>query len=107
MSRARGAVVLLVALVFAYSRAGRFAPPQIFFKASSYLLYALCVVFAGQGVAALQLTGIVPVHALSVPSFPSLGVHSTPGPSRAKRNVSNTPAAPYDRTTARYPASGV
>jgi high-affinity iron transporter len=69
--------VLLVALVTAYSRAGRFAPPQVFFKVSSYLLYALAVVFAGQGVAALQLTGVMPIHALAVPSIPVLGVHST------------------------------
>ncbi len=72
-----GGAVLLVALVAAYSRAGRFAPPQVFFKVSSYLLYALAVVFAGQGVAALQLTGMLPIHALRVPSVPALGLHPT------------------------------
>ena len=71
-----GAVILVV-LVMAYSRAGRFAPPQVFFKVSSYLLYTLAVVFAGQGVAALQLCGIVPIHAVRIPSLPALGVYPT------------------------------
>jgi high-affinity iron transporter len=72
-----GGAVLLVAIVAAYSRAGKFAPPRLFFKASSYLLYAMAVVFAGQGVAALQLTGWIPIHALRVPSVPALGLHPT------------------------------
>lgn len=74
---AAAGAVILVALVFAYTRAGRFAPPQVFFKVSSYLLYGLAVVFAGQGVAALQLTGALPIHALRVPSVPALGLHPT------------------------------
>jgi high-affinity iron transporter len=69
--------VLLVALVMAYSRAGKFAPPQVFFKVSSYLLYAMAIVFAGQGVAALQLTGTMPIHPLHLPSVPALGMHPT------------------------------
>jgi high-affinity iron transporter len=77
LAGAAAGAVLLVALVVAYSRAGRFAPPQVFFKVSSYLLYALAVIFAGQGVAALQLTGMLPIHALAVPSVPALGVHPT------------------------------
>ena len=77
LAGAGGGAVLLVALVAGYSRAGRFAPPQVFFKVSSYLLYAMAVVFAGQGVAALQLTGLMPVHALAVPSVPALGIHPT------------------------------
>jgi high-affinity iron transporter len=72
-----GGGVILVALVAGYSRAGRFAPPQVFFRVSSYLLYALAVIFAGQGVAALQLTGLVPIHALPVPIVPALGLHPT------------------------------
>ena len=69
-----GALVVLVAI---YSRAGKFAPPQVFFKVSSYLLYALAVVFAGQGTAALQLTGTLPVHPIKVPALPALGLHPT------------------------------
>ncbi|WP_437681352.1 FTR1 family protein [Sorangium sp. So ce131] len=73
---AAGALVL-VALVAAYSRAGRFAPPQVFFRVSSYLLYALAIIFAGQGVAALQMAGKVPVHALPFRGVPALGVFPT------------------------------
>ncbi len=71
-----GAVALVV-LVAIYTRAGRFAPPQAFFKFSSYLLYGFAVVFAGQGIAALQLTGTVPMHRLAIPELPALGIHAT------------------------------
>jgi high-affinity iron transporter len=73
---ASGAVVL-AAVVWTYSRAGRFAPPQVFFRVSSVLLYALAVVFAGQGVAALQLTGTLPAHPLPVPTIDVIGLHAT------------------------------
>ena len=49
----------------------------MFFKISSYLLYALAVVFIGQGIAALQLTGTAPIHPLPIPSVPALGLHPT------------------------------
>jgi high-affinity iron transporter len=68
---------LLVALVFVYTRAGRFAPPQIFFRISSYLLYGLAVVFAGQGIAALQIVGVMPIHPFSFPSVPAIGLFPT------------------------------
>lgn len=71
-----GAVVLVV-LVLAYSRAGRFAPPQVFFRVSSYLLYALAVVFAGQGIAALQTVGVIPIHPIGGLRLPALGIHPT------------------------------
>jgi high-affinity iron transporter len=71
-----GAVALVV-LVAIYTRAGRFAPPQAFFKFSSYLLYGFAVVFAGQGIAALQLTGTLPMHRLAIPELPALGIHAT------------------------------
>jgi high-affinity iron transporter len=74
---ALGGAVVLAVIVLAYSRAGRFAPPQVFFKVSSYLLYALAVVFVGQGIAALQLTGTLPIHPVAMPSLPALGVHPT------------------------------
>lgn len=74
---ALGGAVVLAAIVLAYSRAGRFAPPQVFFKVSSYLLYALAVVFVGQGIAALQLTGAIPIHPIATLSIPALGIHPT------------------------------
>ncbi len=71
-----GALVLVV-LVLAYSRAGRFTPPQIFFRISSYLLYGLAVVFAGQGIAALQTVGVLPLHPIGSFRLSALGIHPT------------------------------
>ncbi|MRG96040.1 FTR1 family protein [Polyangium spumosum] len=69
--------VLLVILVVAYTRAGRFAPPQVFFRISSYMLYGLAVVFVGQGLSALQMAGVVPAHRVGLPSVPVLGFYPT------------------------------
>lgn len=69
--------VILVLLVVAYTRAGRFAPPQVFFKISSYLLYALAIIFIGQGVSAMQLAGVLPLHPVSGPAVPALGIYPT------------------------------
>ena len=68
---------LLALLVVAYGRAGRFAPPRSFFGFSTLLLYALAVVFAGQGIAALQTTGHLPLHPVALPVVPALGVYPT------------------------------
>jgi high-affinity iron transporter len=70
-------VALLAGLVFAYGRAGRFAPPRWFFGFSSLLLYVLAVIFAGQGIAALQTTGRLPRTPLPLPHLPVLGIYST------------------------------
>lgn len=72
-----GGAVVLVALVLAYTRAGKFTPPQVFFRISSYLLYGLAVVFAGQGIAALQTVGVLPIHAFGSFRVPALGIHPT------------------------------
>ncbi len=69
--------VALIALVVLYTRAGKFAPPQVFFRVSSYLLYGLAIVFAGQGVAALQMAGAAPAHRITLPSVPVLGFYPT------------------------------
>jgi high-affinity iron transporter len=71
-----GAVALVI-LVMLYTRAGKFAPPQVFFRVSSYLLYALAVIFAGQGVAALQMAGAAPAHRLGLPTISFLGFYPT------------------------------
>jgi len=71
-----GAVALAI-LVTVYTRAGRFAPPQVFFRVSSYLLYGLAVIFAGQGVAALQMAGAAPAHRLGLPTIGVLGFYPT------------------------------
>jgi high-affinity iron transporter len=72
-----GASVVLVIVILGYTRAGRFAPPQVFFRVSSYLLYGLAVVFVGQGIAALQTVGVIPVHFVPLPSVSALGVFPT------------------------------
>ncbi|MEJ7735084.1 MAG: hypothetical protein WKG00_38585 [Polyangiaceae bacterium] len=69
--------VALVALVLVWTRAGRFAPPQLFFRVSSWLLYGMCVVFAGQGLAALQVAGKAPMHPLGFRGIPWLGIFPT------------------------------
>jgi high-affinity iron transporter len=71
-----GAAALIV-IVVAYGRAGKFAPPQSFFAFSSLLLYGLAVVFAGQGISALQTTGHLPFHPVKLPHLPALGLYST------------------------------
>jgi len=64
--------------VFAYGRVvGKFVPPRSFFSLSTLLLYALAVVFAGQGISALQTTGHLPLHAVGLPNLPALGVYPT------------------------------
>jgi high-affinity iron transporter len=75
-----GAIIgaaLLIALVIAYGRAGRFAPPRSFFAFSTVLLYGLAVVFTGQGIAALQTTGHLPLHPVALPHVAALGIYPT------------------------------
>ena len=68
---------VLIGLVVGYVRAGKFAPPRSVFTVSTILLYALSVVFAGQGISALQTTGHLPLHPVSLPNLPALGVYPT------------------------------
>lgn len=74
---AAGGAIALVVLVLVYTRAGRFAPPQLFFKLSSYLLYLMAIIFAGQGIAALQLAAVLPLHPIPGPAVPALGIFPT------------------------------
>jgi high-affinity iron transporter len=46
-----------------------------FFGATSILLVLLAVIFAGKGIAALQEAGTLPVHPVSFPGIPTLGVY--------------------------------
>lgn len=50
-------------------------PLSLFFGASSLLLAVMAVVFAGQGIAALQEAGRLPVHPLDFPAVPLLGIY--------------------------------
>jgi high-affinity iron transporter len=71
-----GALVLAV-LATAVFRFGQRMPMRRFFTASSLLLYGLCVVLAGHGVAALQEAAWLPVTPVPFPSVDWLGVHPT------------------------------
>ena len=51
--------------------------PRSFFAFSTVLLYSLAVVFAGQGISALQTTGSLPLHPVAWPHLPALGVYPT------------------------------
>jgi high-affinity iron transporter len=46
-----------------------------FFGLTSVLLALLAVVFAGQGIAALQEAGMIPVDPVHFPSAPALGLY--------------------------------
>jgi len=67
-------LAILAALVF---RFGRRLPLRAFFAASSGLLYALCIVLAGHGIAALQEAAWLPITIVPGPRIDWLGVHPT------------------------------
>jgi high-affinity iron transporter len=50
-------------------------PLGLFFGVSGVLLAVMAVVFAGQGIAALQAAGRLPVYPVSFPSIPVLGIY--------------------------------
>jgi len=50
-------------------------PLSLFFGASAWLLAVMAVVFAGQGIAALQEAGKLPVYAVDFPAIPMLGIY--------------------------------
>jgi high-affinity iron transporter len=70
-------VLLLVVLALSVFRLGQRLPIRRFFAASSVLLYALAVVLAGHGVAALQEAGWIPATPASFFRFEWLGIYPT------------------------------
>jgi high-affinity iron transporter len=72
-----GGLVLLLALATAFFRFGLRLPLRRFFAASSVLLYALAVVLAGQGIAALQEAAWLPLTPVPAPRVEWLGLHPT------------------------------
>lgn len=70
-------VVLLAVLAASIFRLGQRMPMRRFFAASSVLLYALAVVLAGHGVAALQEAGWIPATPASFFRFEWLGIYPT------------------------------
>jgi high-affinity iron transporter len=71
------AALLLAVLAIAIFRFGLRLPMKHFFGASSLLLYALAIVLAGQGVAALQEAGWIPVTWVRGVRVEWLGIHPT------------------------------
>jgi len=76
-----GIVVAAVALAASFvviRRAADRIPMKIFFHATSIMLYALAIVFVGQGVASLQEASIVPATFVDyAPTIPMLGLFPT------------------------------
>jgi high-affinity iron transporter len=68
-------IVALVILSWLIIRFSVRLPLGIFFGASSVLLAAMSVIFAGQGVAALQAAGKLPAKAIDFPTVPLLGIY--------------------------------
>ena len=72
------AAIALAAAFVIVRRAADRIPLGIIFKATSILLYAMAVIFIGQGVASLQEASVVPATFLDyVPTVPMLGVFPT------------------------------
>lgn len=70
-----GAALLLVVLGWLILRYSVRLPLRQFFSATSIFMFALAVVFAGKGVAALQEAGKLPVDPVSFPRVDLLGVY--------------------------------
>jgi high-affinity iron transporter len=65
----------LLLIGWAVIRGGVRLPLGVFFGAGSLLLALLAVVLAGKGIVALQEAGWLPIHPVSFPSLPLLGVY--------------------------------
>ena len=71
------AALVLVGIAVAIFRYGMRLPIGPFFKVSAVLMAVLAVVFAGQGIAALQEAGVIDVDPVAFPRFELLGVYPT------------------------------
>ena len=69
------AAVVLVVLSWLIFRFSVRLPLRLFFAINSVLLYALAVVFAGKGIAALQEAGKLPVTSIEFPTIDLLGIY--------------------------------
>lgn len=75
LAGAASAALLLLLLGFGVTALGRRLPLRLFFATSSVLLYAFAVVFAGQGIAALQEAGVVSLTPVGFPRAAWLGIY--------------------------------
>ncbi len=58
-------------------RTGLRLPLRLFFNVNAFLLFALAVIFTGQGIAALQEAGYIDIHPLNLPRFDWIGFYPT------------------------------
>lgn len=75
LAGAAASVVALAILAWVISRYSARLPLGLFFGLSALFLAALAIMFAGQGVAALQAAGKLPVHVLPFAGIPPLGIY--------------------------------
>ncbi|WAN10287.1 cytochrome c/FTR1 family iron permease [Stutzerimonas balearica] len=75
LAGAGAALALLLGLAWVILRGSRRLPLATFFSFNAVLLCALSVVFAGQGVAALQEAGMLGLHPLRFVEVDWLGIH--------------------------------
>jgi high-affinity iron transporter len=68
-------VLGLVVLAWLIIRLSVRLPLGLFFGASAALIAAMAVIFAGQGIAALQAAGRLPASPIDLPSIPLLGIY--------------------------------
>ena len=71
----RAAAAVLGAIAWLVTLGGLRLPLGLFFGATSGLLALLAVIYAGQGVAALQAAGLLPLSPVGAPSLPVLGLY--------------------------------
>jgi len=78
---AAGVVAAALALAASFvviKRAVDRIPMKFFFRATSILLYAMAIVFVGQGIASLQEASVVPATFVNyAPTIPMLGLYPT------------------------------
>ncbi len=70
-------VILLILVAWAIFRFSVRLPISLFFRINSTLLYVMAVVFAGNGIAALQEAGVVSMSIINFPKISLLGVYPT------------------------------
>ena len=72
------AAIVLAATFVVIQRAADRIPMRLFFHVTSFMLYALAIVFVGQGVASLQEASVVPATFVNyAPTIPMLGIFPT------------------------------
>jgi high-affinity iron transporter len=69
------AAVTLLVLAWLIFRFSVRLPIRLFFGVNAALMFILAVVFAGNGIAALQEAGKLPVHPVNFPRIDLLGIH--------------------------------